>query len=107
MLSIETIWNEKMSIGIEPIDDHHKTMVRLMLETKAEADGTRHSEDIRSILSALIGYSKYHFLSEERIMFEKRFPHLEEQRADHKWFINHILTKDVLLKEFIEQEKEE
>jgi hemerythrin-like metal-binding protein len=128
MLSIETVWSEKMSIGIELLDDHHKTMVRLMLETKAEAEGARHSEDIRSILSALVGYSKYHFLSEERIMFENHFPRLEEQRADHKWFVerldeiiaaytlhdgvfkqelfeylkgwfvDHILTKDMLLK---------
>lgn len=124
-----------MSIGIEPIDDHHKTIVRLMLEVKAEANGTKHSDSIQGILAALISYSKYHFLSEERIMLQKNFPNLEQQRADHKWFverldeikatyasdtavfnqnlfdhlklwfINHILTRDILLKEFMETKK--
>ena len=103
-----------------------------MLEVKAEVEGEKHADDIKGILTALISYSKYHFLSEERIMLEKKFPYLEQQRTDHKWFverldeitaaypsddsvfnqdlfehlkdwfINHILTRDVLLKDFIE-----
>lgn len=132
MMTIGSVWTEKMNIGIEPLDDHHKTIVRLMLEVKAEVEGEKHADDIKGILTALISYSKYHFLSEERIMLEKKFPYLEQQRTDHKWFverldeitaaypsddsvfnqdlfehlkdwfINHILTRDVLLKDFIE-----
>jgi hemerythrin len=132
-LSIGSLWTEKMAIGIEPLDDHHKTILRLMLEVKAEIDGTNHSEDIHGILTALVSYSKYHFLAEERIMLERGFPELEKQRAEHRWyvdrmeeitnalrpgdnavfnqdlfehlkgwFVNHILTKDMLLKEFID-----
>ena len=138
MLSIGSLWNEKMAIGIEPLDDHHQTILRLMLEVQAEIDGTKHSEDIRGILSALVSYSKYHFLAEERIMFEKGFPELERQRGEHRWyveriaeitaaynagddaafkrdllehlkswFVNHILTRDVLLKAFVHHEKKE
>jgi hemerythrin len=137
MLSIGSIWNEKMSIGIEQLDDHHKTILRLMLEVKAEVDGTKHSEDIHAILSALVSYAKYHFLAEERIMFEKGFPELEQQRTDHRWYVNriteisasfnakdetvfkqdflehlknwfanHILTRDVLLRDYIQQNKQ-
>ena len=132
-LSIGSIWNDKMNIGIEPLDDHHKTIVRLMLEVKAELDGKKHSADIQGILASLISYSKYHFLSEERIMLEKNFPHLEQQRTDHKWFVErldeitaaypsddavfnqelfehlkdwfvkHILTRDVFLKSFMDK----
>jgi hemerythrin len=135
MLSIASIWNEKMNVGIEPLDDHHKTILRLMLEVKAEVDCKKHSDDIRGVLTALISYSKYHFLSEERIMFERAFPHLEQQRAEHRWFVerlveiaagyasddalfqhdlfehlkgwfaNHILAQDMLLRGFIDQGK--
>jgi hemerythrin len=131
MLSIGSIWTDKMNIGVEPLDDHHKTIVRLMLEVKAEVDGTKHSGSVREILEALTSYSKYHFLAEERIMFEKTFPHLDQQRIDHKWFIerleeiaaaytsddavfkhdlfeylkdwfiNHILTRDILLRDYM------
>jgi hemerythrin len=125
-----------MTIGIEPLDDHHKTILRLMLEVKAEIEGTNHSQDIHGILSALVSYSKYHFRAEESIMLEKGFPELEKQRADHRWyvdrieeitnayrpgnsevfkhdllehlkswFVNHILTKDMLLKEFVNPKK--
>jgi len=132
MLSIATIWNEKMNTGIEWIDDHHKTLVRLMLEIKVAVDGKKEVEDTRSIIAALVSYSKYYFLAEERLMFEKGFPHLDEQRAEHRWFservheistsyqpddagiklellehlkawfINHIITRDTLLREHIE-----
>lgn len=74
MMTIGSVWTEKMNIGIEPLDDHHKTIVRLMLEVKAEVEGEKHADDIKGILTALISYSKYHFLSEERIMLEKKFP---------------------------------
>ena len=77
MLSIGDIWTDRMNIGIEPLDDHHKTILRLMLEVRAEAEGMKRAEDIRGILSALTSYSKYHFLAEERIMFERGFPELE------------------------------
>jgi hemerythrin len=137
MLSISSIWNDKMNIGIEPLDDHHKTIVRLMLEVKAAVDSKKHSDDIRGVLTALISYSKYHFLSEERIMFEKAFPQLEQQRAEHRWFVerlveitaeyasadavfkhdlfehlkgwfaNHILVQDMMLRSFMNQEKAE
>jgi hemerythrin-like metal-binding protein len=131
MITLADFWTEKMNIGIEPLDDHHRTMVRLLLEVKAEADGKRHADDVKGILAALTSYSKYHFLSEERIMLEKGFPQLEQQRAEHRWFVerldeitaefvandlsfkndllihlknwfvNHILTRDILLKQHI------
>jgi hemerythrin len=134
MLSIQTIWNEKMNTGVEWIDDHHKTLVRLMLEVKAAVDGRREAEDIRSIIAALVSYSKYRFLAEERLMFENGFPFLEQQRAEHRWFaerineisasynsddagikqdllehlkdwfVNHIVSRDALLREHIERQ---
>jgi hemerythrin len=138
MLSIGSIWSEKMSTGFEQLDDHHKTILRLMLEVKAEVDGTRHSEDIHAILSALVSYAKYHFLAEERIMLERGFPELEQQRDEHRWYIkriteisasynakddtvfkqdllehlktwfaNHILARDVLLKDYANPKEKE
>jgi len=131
MQSIASIWTDKMNIGIEPLDDHHRTILRLMLEVRAEVEGKKHDDDIRAVLSALVSYAKYHFLAEERIMLERGFPELELQRAEHRWFMekieqltaaygagdetafqkdllehlkawfaNHILTKDLRLKEF-------
>jgi hemerythrin-like metal-binding protein len=135
MLSIDTLWNAKMNTGIGWIDEHHKTLVRLMLEVKAAVDGKSEMEDTRSIIAALVSYSKYHFLAEERLMFENGFPHLDEQRAEHRWFservheisisynpdnpgakedllghlkdwfINHIITRDALLRQHIEQQQ--
>jgi hemerythrin len=132
MLSIGSLWNERMAIGIEPLDDHHKTILRLMLEVQAEIGGAKHAEDIRAVLAALVSYSKYHFLAEERIMLEKGFPELELQRGEHRWYVqrieeissaynvgdgavfnhdllehlkawfaDHILTKDIRLREFV------
>jgi hemerythrin len=136
MASIAEFWTEKMSIGVEPLDEHHKTILRLMLEAKAEVDGKNHAEDVKGILAALTSYSKYHFLSEERIMLEKGFSYLDQQRAEHRWFVdrldqitaefianennfkmdlllhlknwfvNHILTRDILLKEHIQARAE-
>jgi hemerythrin len=86
MISIEQLWSPKMSVGVEHIDEHHKTLLRLLLEAKAAVDGRLDRDMVRGILSALTGYSKYHFLAEERFMLEEGFPLIERQREAHRIF---------------------
>jgi hemerythrin len=89
MISVDILWNDKMALGIEYIDQHHRTLIGLLLDAKrAMGPGGRDvdREAVRIVLSALSGYSKYHFLAEERLMLEIGFPGIDSQREAHALF---------------------
>jgi hemerythrin len=87
MTSVDDLWTENMRIGIDLIDGHHKTLLGLACETRNTLDAGADRERIKEILAALLSYSKYHFLAEERVMFEYNHPRLKEQRAQHAFFV--------------------
>jgi hemerythrin-like metal-binding protein len=84
------LWTESMSVGVEQIDDHHKTLLRLLFETKEAVEKGADRERIKEILSSLISYSKYHFLAEERLMLECKYPRTDDEKADHLWFVEKL-----------------
>jgi hemerythrin len=128
------LWNEGLSVGIEQIDDHHRTLIRLMLECREAVDSDFGREWLKETLAALVSYSKYHFLAEERIMYEAGYPLLSAQREAHgefsdrlaevvsrnfsdrqalnrelftflkDWFVNHIMKQDALIGAFLRGE---
>ena len=137
MIDAKELWNDGLSVGIEQIDDHHKTLIRLMLECREAIDSDFGREWLKEILAALVSYSKYHFLAEERLMFEAGYPLLGAQREAHRefsdrladvvssnfsdrkaltrelftflreWFMNHIMKQDALVGAFMRGEGDE
>jgi len=75
-----------MYTGIAHIDEHHKKLVRLLLAVHAEQQPGASHERLREILAELVSYTKYHFVAEERLMLEIKYPGLAEQRQAHQEF---------------------
>ncbi len=83
-------WNEKLAVGIKTIDSQHQelfkrinNLVRAIKEhrCKAEIDGT---------LKFLDDYARVHFSEEEKHMRETGYPGVEEQRAQHKKYLENL-----------------
>lgn len=134
MIEAGELWNDGLSVGVEQIDDHHKTLIRLMLECREAIDSDFGREWLKEILAALVSYSKYHFLAEERLMYESGYPLLGAQREAHRefsdrlaevvsnnfsdrkalnrellgflkdWFVNHVMKQDALVGAFLRGE---
>ena len=83
-------WNDSLSIGIETIDQQHKTLIeRLQAVTEAiemsQGEGT-----IAKTLDFLLDYTVEHFSAEEKSMAEHSYPELGHQKRQHAEFKNAV-----------------
>ncbi len=81
-------WTPDLSVGIEAIDDDHKTFfVVVDLMQSAIRENPQNLEAIlRSSITILQEYVNGHFLREERAMEAAGYAKLEEHRALHEEF---------------------
>jgi hemerythrin len=83
-------WNDRFSIDIPQIDQHHQHLFFLLNKTYNSyirfAD-----EDLNPLFIELIGYATYHFSAEEKFMEESKFPGLEGQKKEHAMFSEKIV----------------
>jgi hemerythrin len=89
-MDVDELWSPRMSLGSAVIDDHHKKLLRLVVETRFLAEGAKDRHRIMAVLSELVGYTKYHFAAEERLMAECRFPDIEPHIEDHQKFLQYL-----------------
>ena len=71
------------SVGIPPIDEQHKRLIRLINELhEAMMQGTG-NQALSSILSDLIRYTKEHFAFEEKMLATRNYSALAAHKAEH------------------------
>lgn len=75
------IWTNKLSIGVQQVDDDHKVLIGLMNELSKSGLET---EDVEVIINNLIDYTLYHFRREEAVMKACGYPYLEAHRKVHQ-----------------------
>jgi len=90
MRTFDEVWNDKMLTGIGNIDEHHRVLVRLLVDAYNAVELGTPPERVRPIVSELVSYTKYHFAAEERLMVEKKYPDLLEHRLAHRWFSGQV-----------------
>ncbi len=95
MLSIN--WNEeKMSVGIDLIDEQHKKLLELINDIIKSVANNRQVEDIEEFIDKTLKYSEYHFDTEERLFREYNVDineieeHIKEHKKEHEDFKNMI-----------------
>lgn len=129
------LWSERLSVGIEQIDDDHKVLIALL--DRASARGLS-EEEVDGIIAELIDYTLYHFRHEEAIMEACGYLNLEDHRTTHRkltaraeefaeqwrkdrsdeviqdlldflrtWLVEHIMTEDAEIQAFAEGRKAE
>lgn len=83
-------WNDGMSVGVESIDEDHKTLLLLINEiNEAINNGSTHLLII-DIFEKLEKYVKRHFSKEELLLEKCNYGSLEEHKQQHIDFINKI-----------------
>ncbi|MDR3160834.1 MAG: bacteriohemerythrin [Spirochaetaceae bacterium] len=98
-------WDDKYSVGIPLIDEHHKTLIRLTNELYQgclSRDNTVRNISFNNTIRGVLDYVKYHFSTEERIMEIVNYPHLAEHKKEHEDF---IITMVENAKNFQEKKK--
>lgn len=118
-------WDEKYNTGIKDIDTQHQGMVDTMNELSDGMRKGKEKEILKVIADKLVSYAEVHFFDEELYMKSNKFPGLEQHKSQHevftkqvhefrnkfnlesyftsleimdflkKWFMSHILEKDM------------
>ena len=123
-------WSKKYEIGHKRIDFEHQIFVDLISKIDDAVHSNKDSVYLQGLLNELQAYTKFHFISEENIMYLINYPHYERHKNLHyellneynqlslevsleaqkiedfirflkEWFVNHTLHEDKKIADFI------
>ncbi|CCQ74737.1 bacteriohemerythrin [Magnetospira sp. QH-2] len=80
------VWNDKMSVGVETLDNDHKILIDLLnrVHSVAGEGGGGDQGVLAKTLDELLDYVRYHFEAEERLMKLADYPNIEAHQELHK-----------------------
>ncbi len=125
-------WAANYSVGHEVLDRQHKMILDLCVQVRdLDVTDPMYSERLHEILNSMSVYAINHFKTEERVLREINYPHMDEQEKEHldyqegltnllmdsitgvpdqarvrtfldDWWVDHILLSDMKYKGYFE-----
>jgi hemerythrin len=77
-------WSDKLSVGVERIDNEHKRLVILLNELHRALEAGTGQGALGGVLDGLIQYASYHFAHEEDLFLRSGYPGYEKHRLQHQ-----------------------
>lgn len=81
------VWTPNLAVGIENIDQQHKTLFDKADQLFEAGKNNRAKEYIAEMLEFLDSYTKLHFRDEEAYMRSINYPEYDHQKKMHDGFI--------------------
>lgn len=70
-------------VGVKEVDAQHKHLVSLLNQLH-KAMGQGHSKDVLGgVLDSLVRYTQAHFMAEEKLMEQSKYPDLAAHKREH------------------------
>lgn len=79
-------WDESLSLGIEEIDNQHKSIIEQFARLSEAVHSGVAKELIEELVFFLDEYAQVHFAAEEKYMVEYGYPRIDDQRREHGEF---------------------
>ena len=83
-------WNSDYLTGIEEIDLQHHYFTKLINRIEAKIASIALADGHSPLLTELVYYARFHFLSEENMMAEAAYPRLDEHKRLHSDLIQRL-----------------
>ena len=100
----ELKWRDSYEIGVNFIDEDHKSLLNIILDIKKEIE-TGDPSNLSVLLNNFINETKSHFSREEAFLDKTEYPGLRKHKTYHKELLRKIeTTKDKL--EIMEEKKD-
>lgn len=77
-------WNEGLSVGVEAIDNDHKTLLDLINKISFAIEKNEETSVIEEVFGQLEAYVVEHFSREEQLMRDCHYPGLREHIKQHR-----------------------
>lgn len=79
-------WDEKLSVGIDVIDEHHRYLFDLINDLHEVVAQKRGAREVARLVKALDVYAKIHFRAEEQMMMHYHYRGTDRQLDQHHAF---------------------
>lgn len=80
-------WTNMFSVGIEEIDEQHKTLIGLINQLNHAIKSHHENEVLNSIVNEVFDYTHYHFDHESNMMRTMGYSETEAHVREHDQFI--------------------
>lgn len=87
-------WKFEYNLGIEDIDLQHHFFANLINRLSEEFKSSDNPEYQSALISELNAYARFHFISEENMMFLAGYPRLNEHRKHHLNLLEKLSDKE-------------
>ncbi len=127
---MQIAWKKELEIGNEMIDTQHRMLVLLLKKLDLALISKMEQRVVMGILLEIKKFTEFHFLSEENLMAELRYPGLAEHERIHSellgvlnifiaqinrkreypedvlpqivsWVANHVVSEDLKIAEYV------
>lgn len=86
------VWNDLFSVGYDEIDRQHQNLFLIANEYHDAFTHVAGRNVLAPVFQKLIGYTKYHFTDEERIMERCKYPDLARHHTNHEKLLNLVMS---------------
>ena len=98
-------WSQDYELDIEDIDFQHHYFLNLINRLSDELEESDDLKHRAALISELNAYARFHFISEENIMYRAGYPQLDEHKKHHIELIEQLSLKENMLA--VKQTKDE
>lgn len=90
-MSFETLhWKQDYDTGVREIDLQHRFFMDLINRMHEELQGSTDAHYRAALFEELSNYARFHFVSEENLMFKFGYPDLDHHRMMHRRLIDEL-----------------
>lgn len=94
-LKVENVlvkWSKALETGVTFVDADHKVLINLLNQANDCIDQREESTVLGSVLDALVEYTDYHFLREEKMMHLSGYKGIDGHKAIHRALSGQVRT---------------
>lgn len=77
-------WKDEYAIGIQEIDNQHKTLLEFITDFEQAVEGKAHWNTVQPLIARTREFVKFHFAVEESLMHIVKYPGFAAHRAEHQ-----------------------
>jgi hemerythrin len=85
-------WTPALSVGVGEIDEQHQQLIDHINDFYGAFTSTTARPDVGTLLDAMLGYTQYHFGTEEQLMQRYGYRERESHMAEHKAFVEKAVS---------------
>lgn len=83
-------WKPQYSVGVLEIDAQHRRLLEVINQLHEAMKAGGNPRALTVVVNELVGYTRYHFAFEEKMLEDAGYPDLDEHRRKHRAMVAQV-----------------